>query len=227
MIFDEVGDFMTRAKKEIEEKIMLLAAKSRACGIHLILATQNPNAETIKGTIKANIQTRVAFRVQNQTYSHIILDESGAEALLGRGDMLIKELDTAVRVQGAYIKDEEIDYVTDYIKSKYEPDYLFEHSDLETKSDTEVVGSLKSENESKEMLFECAKLFVEQGSCSVNMLTQSFSLGFNRASRIVTMLEKLGVVSGKNSTKGRDVLVTIADLYDIFEMTPPDSEIDF
>lgn len=218
VVIDELADLIQECGSEVEDSIQRLAQKARASGIHLILATQRPTVDVIKGTIKTNIQTRIAFRVTSQTDSFTILDEGGAETLLGRGDMLLKEIDTPIRLQGAYINDDEIDYVTEYIKDKYEPDYIFEHSDLQTKFDSEVPGSVKADNLPRELLFECAKYFVESQTSSINMLTQQFNLGYNRAARIVQALENLKVVSGKQSTKGREVLVTMKELYEIFEM---------
>lgn len=217
IVIDELADLMQVCGSDVEESIQRITQKARAAGIHLIVATQRPTVDVVKGTIKANIPARLAFRVFSQTDSFTILDEGGAETLLGKGDMLLKEIDLPKRLQGAYIPDKEIDYVTDYIKKESKPDYLFDHSDLKNKFESESFAGTQTNSESPEMLYQCAKFVIENESCSINLLQQQFSLGFNRASRIVTALEELGIVSGKSGTKGREILVTLAELDEIFE----------
>lgn len=217
IVIDELADLMMTASADVEESIMRITAKARAAGIHLLIATQRPTVDVVKGTIKANIATRVAFHTVSPVDSITILDEGGAEELLGKGDMLLKEGDLPSRLQGAYIPDDEIDAVTDFIRAQAQPNYLFTHDDLKKSSSSVVSGNTQIQGESPEMLYNAAYFFIEQNSCSINALVQRFNLGFNRASKIVAALEEMGIVSGKNGTKGRDVLVTVSELNNIFE----------
>lgn len=217
VVIDELADLMQVCGSEVEDSIQRITQKARAAGIHLIVATQRPTVDVVKGTIKANIPARLAFRVFSQTDSFTILDEGGAESLLGKGDMLLKDGAQMVRLQGSYIPDKEIDYVTDYIKNESQPNYVFDHNDLKQKFESDSFGGIQNNSESPEMLYECAKYFIEIQSCSINMLQQRFKLGFNRANRIVTALEEMHIVSEKQNTKPREVLVTLEELDDIFE----------
>ncbi|MGM9971892.1 MAG: DNA translocase FtsK [Anaeroplasmataceae bacterium] len=217
IVIDELADLMMTASSDVEESIMRITAKARAAGIHLLIATQRPTVDVVKGTIKANIATRVAFHTVSPVDSITILDEAGAEELLGKGDMFLKEGDIPMRLQGAYIPDEEIDAVTDFIRAQAEPNYLFTHDDLKKNMTTVNATGTQSQNESPEMLYNAALYFIEQESCSINGLQQQFQLGFNRAAKIVAALEEMGIVSGKNGTKGREVLVNVAQLNEIFE----------
>lgn len=218
VVIDELADLMMVCSNDVEDSIKRLTQKARAAGIHLIVATQRPTVDVVKGTIKANIPTRIAFKVFSQVDSATILDESGAESLLGRGDMLIKEGDIPVRLQGAYISDDEIDAVTDFIRDQAAPDYIFTHEDLKKNAGQGLGGVTQSNQESPEMLYDAAMFFLESGSCSINILTQQFGVGFNRAQRIVGALEEMGIVSPKNSTKGREVLLDRGEINNIFEM---------
>ncbi len=217
VVIDELADLMQVCGADVEESIQRITQKARAAGIHLIVATQRPTVDVVKGTIKANIPTRLAFRVFSKMDSLTILDEDGADSLLGKGDMLLKETDLPLRLQGAYIPDKEIDFVTDFIKKESTPDYIFDHSDLKQKFESEQFGGTQSNSESAEMLYQCAKFCIEENSCSINAMQQNFNLGFNRASRIAQALEEMGIVSEKLSKKGREVLVTLEQLDEIFE----------
>ncbi|MFA7561367.1 MAG: DNA translocase FtsK, partial [Candidatus Izemoplasmatales bacterium] len=181
-------------------------------GIHLLLATQRPSADIIKGAIKANIPTRFAFRVPSSTDSSVVLDMVGAEKLLGKGDMLFSENGMARRLQGAYLSPGEIETITDFIKEQREPNYLFTHEAL-------VVQMQSGEDldEIDELFKDVATYVVEEGKCSVNKITQAFGIGFNRATQIVNSLEKFGVVSENVGTKARTVLVDYEGLRNIFE----------
>ena len=216
IIIDELADLMQVCSSDVEDSIQRLTQKARAAGIHLICATQRPTTDVIKGTIKNNIPTRVAFRVTAQVDSFTILDEGGAEALLGKGDMLLKNVGIE-RLQGSFIPDEEIDYVTDFIKAEAQPDYLMDHDALKAKFENDSFGSPQNNGESAELLYQVARFFIESETCSVNLLQQQFNLGFNRASRIVSALEEMGVVSGKAGTKGREVLMTLDQINELFE----------
>ena len=218
IIVDEFNDLIMPCGVEANAAIIRLAQKARAAGIHLILATQRPTVNVVNGTIKANITCRIAFRVATDNDSRIILDEQGAESLLGRGDMLIKNNGLPERVQGAYISDEEISSICDYICDRYEPDFLFTHDDLKKKSKTMTAsGGKDALQESEELLYQIAEYCVSSGTCSINSIQTSFGLGFNRASRIVTLLEERGIVSPKNGTKGREILVDSYQLKQMFD----------
>lgn len=216
VVIDELADLMQVCSQDVEDSIQRITQKARAAGIHLIIATQRPTVDVVKGTIKANIPTRLAFRVFSKMDSLTILDEDGADSLLGKGDMLLKESELPVRLQGAYIPDKEIDYVTDFIKRESEPNYIFNHSDLKQKFECEQFAGTQSNSESGEMLYQCAKFFIEEQTGSVNALQQAFNLGFNRASRIAQALEEMGILSEKTS-KGRTALITLEQLDEMFE----------
>ena len=219
IIIDELADLMQVCSSDVEESIQRLTQKARAAGIHLICATQRPTTDVVKGTIKNNIPTRVAFKVTSQVDSFTIIDEGGAESLLGKGDMLLKEIERPRRLQGAFITDDEIDYVTDYIRAESTPEYVFTHEDLKAKFEKDQLGSAQNNGESEEMLYQASRFFIESETCSVNLLQQQFNVGFNRASRIVGALEEMGIVSGKQGTKGREILVTLEQLNEMFERT--------
>ncbi|MDD4090869.1 MAG: FtsK/SpoIIIE domain-containing protein, partial [Acholeplasmataceae bacterium] len=206
IIIDELADLMMASSQEVETSIQRLTAKARAAGIHLIVATQRPTTDVVKGTIKANINTRIAFRVSSYVDSITILDQAGAEQLLGKGDMLLKSVDRPMRLQGAYIKDSEIEKLTDFIKAQLEPEYLFTHDKLKERE------TLKKSQEKDELFFEVAKFVVEQDSCSINSIQQQFNLGFNRAQKIVESLENEEIVSVGEKNKARTVLITMSDL---------------
>src|SRR5690554_7354987 len=135
IVIDELADLMMAAAHDVENAIQRITQKARAAGIHLIVATQRPSVDVIRGTIKSNIPTRIAFKVSSFADSTTILDSSGADQLLGRGDMLLKDSDHLVRLQGAYISNKEIDDTIEYIKERHEPNYLFEHDTLVYKKD--------------------------------------------------------------------------------------------
>ncbi len=217
VVVDELADLMQVASGDIEGSIQRITQKARAAGIHLLLATQRPTVDVVKGTIKANIPARVAFRTNSGVDSNTILDEYGAETLLGMGDMLLKDGgEESKRLQGAWIQDSEIDAVLDFIRSEAEPDYLFLHEDLKKRVASTDAQSPSSNQESPEVLYEVALFCIEQDGCSINGIINQFNYGFNRASRIVSALESLGIVSGKNGTKGREVLCDAAKLDEIF-----------
>lgn len=212
VIIEEASDLLLSGGSEIEESILKLTQKSRAVGIHVLLATQRPSADILKGAIKANIPTRFAFRVPSSTDSSVVLDMTGAEKLLGKGDMLFSENGMARRLQGAYLSPEEIESITDFIKEQREPEYLFTHEALVVQ-----MSSLDSFDQIDELFKEVATYVVEEGKCSLNKITQVFGIGFNRATQIVNSLEKFGVVSENVGTKPRTVLVEYQELSKIFE----------
>jgi S-DNA-T family DNA segregation ATPase FtsK/SpoIIIE len=216
IVIDELADLMMTCGQDVEDSIQRITQKARAAGIHLIVATQRPTADVVKGTIKANIQARLAFRVNSQVDSTTILDEVGAENLLGYGDMLLKEVDFAKRVQGSYIPDSDIDAVVDFICNEAQPDYQLTHKDLEESNETASFGGLTTNEESPDLIYQIAVWCVENQSCSINSLTQAFSLGFNRAQRIVQTLETMGIISERKGTK-RDILMDLNQINDLFE----------
>lgn len=200
IIIDELADLMMVAAHDVEDAIQRITQKARAAGIHLLVATQRPTTDVVKGTIKSNIPSRIAFKVSSFVDSTTILDGAGAETLLGRGDMLLKEGDRTIRLQGAYIPDSEIYDVVDFIKDQRGPNYIFKHEDL------------KRQVEFKEMemddLFEEVGYFViREQNASINGIQKEFKIGFNRAQQIVTLLEQYEVVSSGQGTKAREVLV--------------------
>lgn len=220
IVVDEFNDLIMQCGQEANDAIVRLAQKARACGIHIILATQRPTVDVVSGTIKANITCRIAFRVASDVDSRTILDEIGAENLLGRGDMLIKNNGIPIRAQGAYISDDEITAICDYITSQYEPDFLFTHADLKKKLNNQstAASGKESPGEDKALLYQIALYCVQQDACSINSIQNNFNLGFNRAQRIVNILENMEIVSPKNSTKGREILVDSYRLREIFEI---------
>ena len=224
-VIDEFNDLVMQCGAEVNDSIIRLAQKARACGMHIILATQRPTVQVVNGTIKANIPCRIAFRVASQIDSNTILDEVGAENLLGRGDMLIKNNGAPMRAQGAYISDDEISRVCDYLVQTYGADYMFNLDDLKKRmnqsTSIDSLGGRDVVSESEELLFQIAQFCVDSNSCSINSIQNQFQLGFNRASRIVTMLEDRNIVSPKNGTKSREILV---DSYQLREMFGVDDD---
>ncbi len=224
IIVDEFNDLIMQCGQEANDCIIRLAQKARACGIHIILATQRPTVDVVSGTIKANVPCRIAFRVASSTDSSTILDETGAESLLGRGDMLIKNNGDPLRAQGAYMPDEEIEATCDFIRENYSGTFMFTHEELrrrinEAKGATTIQGKAGS-NESDELLYAVAMYCIENNACSINSIQNQFNLGFNRASRIVTLLEEKRIVSPKNGTRFRDILVDAYELEKILGDDP-------
>jgi S-DNA-T family DNA segregation ATPase FtsK/SpoIIIE len=209
IIIDELADLIMAASKEVEDSIQRLTQKARAAGIHLIVATQRPTTDVIKGTIKSNIPVRIAFKVASFVDSTTILDGAGAEALLGRGDMLLKISDAPVRLQGAYISDDEIYEVTSMIKAQQDTNYVFGHEELKRK--IEKVSSLD------ELFPDVARFVVEQQSCSMNSIQKQFGIGFNRAQDIVKSLIDTGIVEDAQGTKAKEVMVSLYDLEDVIK----------
>ena len=187
-----------------------LAAKARAAGIHLILATQRPSADVITGTIKNNFPARIAFAVSSGTNSRIILDEGGAENLLGRGDMLLMEPSTMgfQRIQGAFLSDDEVYSIVGFAKKHGSPDYLsediFEEPEAPVENDD---GEPVSEDDSDEVLYERAKQIVFERKCaSASFLQRRMKIGYNRAARLIEMMEEDGIIGPQNGSKPREIL---------------------
>ena len=210
VIVDELADLMMVASKEVEDAIIRLGQKARAAGIHMILATQRPSVDVISGLIKANVPSRVAFAVSSGTDSRTILDENGAEKLLGRGDMLFKPIDEnhPVRLQGSFISDDDVERIVGFIKEQAEADYddSFDPGEV-SESDLKSGGGGGSQE--GDPLFEDAKaLVLETQKASASMLQRRLSVGFNRATRLMDELEAAGVIGPAEGTKPRKVLMT-------------------
>lgn len=210
IVIDELADLMMAAAHDVENAIQRITQKARAAGIHLLVATQRPTVDVIRGTIKSNIPTRIAFRVSSFTDSTTILDGAGAEQLLGRGDMLLKETERPVRLQGAFISNAEIDGVIDFIRNQSRPQYILKHEDLN--HITQVKDTIDDE-----LFASVAAYVVSENSCSINSIQKEFSIGFNRAQKLTIFLEQYGIVSTQQATKAREVLVTMSELNDILE----------
>jgi len=213
-VIDELADLMMVAPAEVEDSIIRLAQKSRATGIHLVLATQRPSTDIITGTIKVNIPSRIAFAVSSQTDSRVILDQGGAEALLGQGDMLFRCAGTSKlsRVQGAFITEDEIARITGHWARQGEPE--FEEELLEAPADVgeESRGEDDFDPDSDDLLDEAIRLVVQTETASVSMIQRRLRVGYTRAGRLIDMLERRGVISGYEGSKPRQVLIGQADL---------------
>jgi S-DNA-T family DNA segregation ATPase FtsK/SpoIIIE len=214
-VIDELADLMMVAPAEVEDSIIRLAQKSRATGIHLVLATQRPSTDIITGTIKVNIPSRIAFAVSSQTDSRVILDQGGAESLLGQGDMLFRGAGTSKleRVQGAFITEDEIASITNHWAKQGEPE--FEEELLETPEDAGGDGGRGEDDfdpDSDDLLDEAIRLVVQTETASVSMIQRRLRVGYTRAGRLIDMLERRGVISGYEGSKPRQVLITQADL---------------
>lgn len=206
VIVDELADLMMVASKEVEDAIIRLGQKARAAGIHMILATQRPSVDVISGLIKANVPSRVAFAVSSGTDSRTILDENGAEKLLGRGDMLFKPIDEnhPVRLQGSFISDDDVERIVNFIKAQADADYdeSFDPGEV-----SENEGEFSDGDAGGDPLFEEAKsLVIETQKASASMIQRRLSVGFNRATRLMEELEIAGVIGPAEGTKPRKVL---------------------
>ncbi|NUJ07252.1 DNA translocase FtsK [Bacillus paranthracis] len=202
IVIDELADLMMVAPGDVEEAICRIAQKARACGIHLLVATQRPSVDVITGLIKSNIPTRIAFTVSSQVDSRTIIDIGGAEKLLGRGDMLFLGNGTSkpVRVQGVYVSDDEIEKTVDHVKKQMKPNYLFKQEDLLAKTE-------QAESED-ELFLDACQFVVEQGGASTSSVQRKFRIGYNRAARLIEEMESQGIISEARGTKPRDVLIS-------------------
>lgn len=222
IIIDELADLMMVASQDVERSIIRLAQKARAAGVHLVIATQRPSVDVITGIIKANIPSRIAFAVASQFDSRTILDNAGAEKLLGRGDMLYHPIGSAksVRVQGAFISDSEVERITDFVKNSYgPPEYdssvseSIEAAALETQKNAPGGKSQSAEEEEDpsgddELIESAAELGFTLGQLSISLLQRKLKLGYSRAARIIDKLEELGLLSAADGSKPRQILMT-------------------
>ena len=213
-VIDELADLMMVAPADVEDSIIRLAQKARAVGIHLVLATQSPRVDVITGMIKANVPSRIAFAVSSQTDSRVILDQNGAESLLGQGDMLFSPVgeNRLQRIQGAYVDEEEIAELTTQWRRQGEPEFreelLAEVEDPDGAADGES-GGLDADEDP--LLEEAIALVAQMGTASTSMLQRRMRLGYTRAGRLIDMLERRGVISGYEGSKPRQVLIAEAD----------------
>ena len=210
IIIDELADLMMVAPKDIEEAICRLAQKARACGIHLIVATQRPSVDVITGLIKANIPSRIAFAVSSQTDSRTILDTGGADKLLGKGDMLYSPIgmNKPMRIQGAFLTEEEVEKITDFIEQNNNIANLEQkQQEISRQIDEIVVDSKDKKGSSDDDLYDKVVDFAyENEEISVSLIQRQFRIGYNRASRIVDDMEKNGLVSKSDGSKPRKVI---------------------
>ncbi|MFT9820415.1 DNA translocase FtsK [Lysinibacillus sp. NPDC056185] len=211
IVIDELADLMMMSPADVEEAICRIAQKARACGIHLIVATQRPSVDVITGLIKSNIPTRIAFAVSSQIDSRTILDAQGAERLLGRGDMLYlgNGMSAPVRLQGTFVTDDEIEAIIEHVREQGEPDYIFDQEELLKK--TEVSA------EQDELFEDVCRFVYEQGGASTSLIQRKYHIGYNRAARLIDMLESHGFVSEARGSKPRESYITEEDLIAMFE----------
>lgn len=217
VIIDELADLMLVAAKEVEDSIMRITQLARAAGIHLIVATQRPSTDVITGVVKSNIPTRISFAVSSSIDSRTILDMTGAEKLLGKGDMLYKPMDdnTPTRVQGSFVSDDEIQRVVDFVKSKsHPPRYSEKFTNLEANNSSSSFGSASSNanSENKDVLYnEILDYAVRMGQISASLIQRKYSIGYNRAARIIDQFEEEGIVGPAKGSKPRDVLIKLEE----------------
>src|SRR4051794_28692103 len=217
-VIDELADLMMVAPADVEDSIIRLAQKSRAVGIHLVLATQRPSADVITGMIKANVPARIAFAVSSQTDSRVILDQNGAESLLGQGDMLFRPAgeSRSARIQGAFIAEEEIEKLTEHWRRQGEPELQEELLEaVEPEEGEGGDGDLGADDD--DLLAEAVQTVVQMGTASTSMLQRRLRVGYTRAGRLIDMMERRGVISGYEGSKARQVLITEADLPRVLE----------
>jgi S-DNA-T family DNA segregation ATPase FtsK/SpoIIIE len=222
VVIDELADLMMVSPAEVEDAIIRLAQKSRAVGIHLVLATQRPSADVITGMIKANVPSRIAFAVSSQVDSRVILDAGGAETLLGHGDMLFRPVGSSrlQRLQGAYVGEEEIRAITDHWRAQGRPELREELMERPEPVDDPL------DADADEMVERAVELVVQQGTASVSLLQRRLGVGYARAGRLVDSMERMGVVSGHEGSKPRSVLIGEADLDRVLRRPPRGGEED-
>ena len=210
IIIDELADLMMTAKKEVEASIQRLTQLSRACGIHMIVATQRPSTDVITGLIKSNIPSRISFAVSSSIDSRTILDQTGAEKLLGHGDMLYLPQGESgpIRVQGCFVTDDEIKRITDYCKKQAGPDYDDTYFEIKRNLEGESFSYSSESNNPREkdaLYDEVVEYVTEAQKASTSLLQRRFGIGYNRSARIIDDLEKNGIIGPSNGSKPREV----------------------
>ncbi len=213
IIVDELADLMMVAAKDVEEAICRLAQKARAAGMHLVIATQRPSVDVITGLIKANIPSRIAFAVSSQVDSRTILDSVGAEKLLGKGDMLFfpSGAPKPLRVQGAFVSDEEVEKIVDFVKQNGTATYsedILESIEKNNKTDKEIAQEADEDDETDPFLMDAIETVVETGQASTSFIQRRFKVGYARAGRIIDQMEERGIISGYQGSKPREVLMS-------------------
>lgn len=220
IVIDELNDLMIDTKREMEERIMKLAQKSRAAGIHLVIATQRPSVDVITGTIKANLPSRIAFALTNFADSKTVLDMGGAEKLLGRGDMLFKpnDLPEPRRVQGAYISSQEISAVIKFIKANNPCDYDDDTTNAITAEPQKETSNPNSNNHESfdPIMKDALRWFISANQASITMIQRRFGVGYARAARIIDQMEQNGFISAQDGSKPRQVLISLEDYNNLF-----------
>ncbi|MDP9751942.1 FtsK/SpoIIIE family DNA translocase [Thermoanaerobacter pentosaceus] len=212
IIIDELSDLMMVSPAEVEEYIFRLAQMARAAGIHLVIATQRPSVDVITGVIKANIPSRISFAVSSQIDSRTILDMAGAEKLLGKGDMLFNPIGAAkpMRIQGAFISEEEVEAIVNFLKNHFNPQY--EEIEIEEKTNGKTF-----EQQEDELLEDAISVILETGQASISMLQRRLRIGYARAARIIDQLEQKGIISGYDGSKPRQILLSKEEIKKILE----------
>lgn len=210
IVIDELADLMMMSPSDVEDSICRIAQKARACGIHLVIATQRPSVDVITGLIKSNIPTRIAFSVSSQVDSRTILDSQGAERLLGRGDMLYlgNGMSAPSRLQGTFVTDDEIEKVIEHVRSQGKPEYLFKEEELIKRSESPA--------EQDDLFEDACRFIMTQGSASTSLLQRKFHIGYNRAARLMDLIEQHGFISEQNGSKARTVLITENEIERVF-----------
>ena len=222
---------MMVAAKDVEEAICRLAQKARAAGMHLVIATQRPSVDVITGLIKANVPSRIAFAVSSQVDSRTILDSVGAEKLLGKGDMLFfpTGYPKPVRVQGAFVSDEEVEKIVGFVKQNGTANYsedILESIENSNKTEKELVQEQAEDDETDPFLMDAIDAVVEQGTASTSFIQRRFKVGYARAGRIIDQMEERGIISGYQGSKPREVLITKERLEELKMGTSPQEEVE-
>lgn len=227
VVIDELADLMIQAAAEVETTIVRLAQLARAVGIHLVIATQRPSVDVITGTIKANIPSRIAFAVSSHIDSRTILDGAGAEKLMGRGDMLFMPIDAnkPTRIQGCYVSEQEIEDICTHWQGQEKPQYVLQPIEVAPERGG---GSGEGAHESDDLWEDVVKFVAERGQASTSMIQRRFSIGFQRASRLIDMMEERGIVGPRDGPRPREVLVSLMEVDQMFGggYAPPPIDMD-
>ena len=231
IIVDELADLMVVAAKDVEEAICRLAQKARAAGMHLVIATQRPSVDVITGLIKANVPSRIAFAVSSQVDSRTILDSVGAEKLLGKGDMLFfpTGFPKPVRVQGAFVSDEEVEKIVGFVKKNGTANYsedILETIENSNKTEKELAQEQAEDDETDPFLMDAIEAVIEQGTASTSFIQRRFKVGYARAGRIIDQMEERGIISGYQGSKPREVLMPKERWEELKMGTPPQEEVE-
>ena len=231
IIVDELADLMMVAAKDVEEAICRLAQKARAAGMHLVIATQRPSVDVITGLIKANVPSRIAFAVSSQVDSRTILDSVGAEKLLGKGDMLFfpTGFPKPVRVQGAFVSDEEVEKIVGFVKQNGTANYsedILETIENSNKTEKDLAQEQAEDDETDSFLMDAIEAVIEQGTASTSFIQRKFKVGYARAGRIIDQMEERGIISGYQGSKPREVLMSKERWEELKMGTSPQEEVE-